>query len=135
MCVSKLIVGDIEGDLLREHCGDVSPCDKERLTRAWLVMMDRLTDTYWKHKRDNVVKENAGISMFNLVTGLQCKNSWLHLNQLPEPGAQWHQLVYFPNELAMLRYLRHFISRPALVCFPGEWKLKAVVRKDAVTWF
>lgn len=135
MCISKLIVGIIEGDLLREHCGDVSLCDKERLTRVWLVMMDRLTDTFWKHKRDKVVKDNAGIWVFILVTVLQCKNSWLHLNQLQEPGALWHQLVAFPNELAMLWYLPHFISRLALVYFPGEWKLKAVARRDAVTWF
>lgn len=31
MCISILIVEDIEDGLLREYCGDVSLCDKEGL--------------------------------------------------------------------------------------------------------
>lgn len=34
MCISELIVGDIEDGVLREHCGDVFLCDKKGLTRA-----------------------------------------------------------------------------------------------------
>lgn len=34
VCISKLIVEDIEDGLLREHGGDVSLCDKEGVPRA-----------------------------------------------------------------------------------------------------